>query len=81
MVDVFFFHRYKILINFLLKEIGRFAINMHIDFFKTIVCSRFKCSIVPRWNVSTCASQINTSYFNLIMFMKYNITDRPTSFS
>ena len=79
MVDVFF-HKYKMLINFLLKEIGRFAITMHIDCFRTIVCLRFKCSLVSRWNVSTCASQINTNYFNLVMFMKYNITNRPTSF-
>ena len=69
----FFLHKYKILINFLL-------INMHVDCFRTIVCSRFKFSLVSRWNVSTCASQINTNYFNLIMFMKCNITNRPTSF-
>ena len=67
-----FFHNYKKLINFSLEEVGLFAINMHIDCFRTIVCSRFKCSLISIGgrNVLTSAPQINTNYFNLIMFMK-----------
>ena len=43
---MFFFHNYKKLMSFSLKEVGLFAINMHINCFRTIVCSRFKCSLI-----------------------------------